>query len=221
MKKTIEDIERQAEQELGSVVRNFLQSRYPLAQSTRVSVSLFDRRGRKKRRNASFDNWAPEVDEIRIRVEPDSEEVRLDEAVMPSPFSLSRANTAPVENYESVAMAKLIETLDRAEKRPGYPFISLKWFRDQALPVQGPPWTASEDFRQNILRAAIERRLILTGKVPNPKSPQFPVTSIRLNRLHPEVIKVLGQGDGGGSDFHPIEIKGEPLSATIIRERHR
>jgi len=60
--------------------------------------------------------------------------------------------------------------------------------------------------------------LILVGKVPNPKSPQFPVTSIRLNRLMPEVQEVLGlpKKDLG---FHPIHIKGEPLSATILRER--
>lgn len=99
--------------------------------------------------------------------------------------------------------------------------MSLKWFRDQALPGEGRPWTASEEARQSVLRTAIENRLILTSKVPNPKSPQFPVTAIRLNRLLPEVAAILGQAHLADSDFHPVEIKGEPLSVTIMRERHR
>jgi hypothetical protein len=64
----------------------------------------------------------------------------------------------------------------------------------------------------------IDKRLVLVGKVPNPKSPQFPVTSIRLNRLMPELQEVLGLPKKD-LDFHPIRIKGEPLSATILRER--
>ncbi len=114
----------------------------------------------------------------------------------------------------------MIRSLDRAEKRPGYPFVSLKWFRDQALPAEGWDWTGSDETRQNVLRIAIEKRLILTSKVPNPKSPQFPVTAIRLNRLMPEVAGVLGEKSEDW-DFHPVEIRGEPLSATILRERRR
>ena len=69
-----------------------------------------------------------------------------------------------------------------------------------------------------MLRSAIDKRLILKKPVPNPKSPQFPVTSIRLNRLMPEVQEVLGHPKRD-LDFHPIHIKGGPLSATILRER--
>jgi len=67
----------------------------------------------------------------------------------------------------------------------------------------------------------INKRFVLVGKVPNPKSPQFPVTTIRIekNRLMPEVKAVLGQSDSPDLDFAPIEISGEPLSATILRER--
>ncbi|MFI5088878.1 MAG: hypothetical protein ACHP7P_02315 [Terriglobales bacterium] len=36
----------------------------------------------------------------------------------------------------------------------------------------------------------------------------------------PEAVKaVLGQGDNSDLDFRPVEIGGEPLSATILRER--
>ena len=73
--------------------------------------------------------------------------------------------------------------------------------------------------RQNVLRSAIEKRLVLVGKVPNPKAPEFPVTTVRLNRLMPEVKTLLGQTVDADLDFRPIEIRGEPLSATILRER--
>ena len=75
--------------------------------------------------------------------------------------------------------------------------------------------------QQAVLRSAIEKRLIVVGKVPNPKSPQFPVTTIRVNRLLPEVRAILGGGGDADLEFHPVEIEGEPLSATVIRERHR
>lgn len=98
--------------------------------------------------------------------------------------------------------------------------MSLKWFRDTALVSEGYPWASSDAMRQNVLRIAIENRLVLTSKVANPKAPQFPVTAIRLNRLMPEVKKILGdENEGGGFDFHPVEIRGESLSATILRER--
>ena len=116
------------------------------------------------------------------------------------------------------AEAELLRALDRAESTPGWSFVSLKKFRDEILPTEDVPSIRSEVERQNVLRSAIDKRLILKKPVPNPKSPQFPVTSIRLNRLMPEVQAVLGKPKAD-LDFHPIHIKGESLSATILRER--
>ena len=31
----------------------------------------------------------------------------------------------------------------------------------------------------------------------------------------------LGRSRADGLEFHPVEIQGEPLSATVIRDRHR
>jgi len=111
--------------------------------------------------------------------------------------------------------------LNLAEHRPGFDFVSLKWFRDAALPAGGYEWAKSDSTRHQVLSDAIARRLILTNKVPNPKDPSFPVTAIRVNRQMPEVMKIIGEAWYADSDFHPVEIRGEPLSATIIRERHR
>ena len=96
-------------------------------------------------------------------------------------------------------LSDLIRALDRAESRPGYEFVALKWFRDTVLPAEGFPWASYHSARQTVLRDAIDKRLILTSKMPNPRSPQFPVTAIRLNRLVPEVMGILGSPEGDGA----------------------
>ena len=112
----------------------------------------------------------------------------------------------------------LIRALERAE-RERRSFVALKWFRDQYLPQQGFPWAVSPEARQSAIRQVIEGRWVLTSKVPNPKTPEFPVTAIALNRPHPRVQEILANMPPSGDDFEPIEISGEPLSATILRDR--
>ena len=166
------------------------------------------RKERAARRSADFEkNRSPDSDSIRITFEPIAE--RVEKA---SPKEPQRENTNSV-------LSDLIRALDRAESRPGYEFIALKWFRDTALISEGFSWSVDESVRHNVLRDAIDQRLILTHKVPNPKSPQFPVTAIRLNRLMPEVKAVLGTRDREIPDFRPVPIRGEGLSATVLRDR--
>jgi hypothetical protein len=128
------------------------------------------------------------------------------------------ANPAPASDSATDPVSDLIKALDRAESQPGYNFVSLKWFRDAALPSAGFAWTSADSIR-DVLREAIDQRLILTSKVPNPRSPQFPVTAIRLNRLMPKVQAILGTRGEGLPDFQPVPIRGEDLSATVLRER--
>jgi hypothetical protein len=116
-------------------------------------------------------------------------------------------------------LSDLVRALDRAEGRPGYEFVSLKWFRDAALVHEGFSWASDEFARHDVLREAIDRRWILTSKVANPRPPHFPVTAIRLNRQMPEVQIVLGGHAGSRPAFRPLSIRGEPLSATVLRDR--
>jgi hypothetical protein len=162
---------------------------------------------RDKRRSAAFErNWSPDTDSVRITFElvADGPQLAID----------SNAPRPPVS--DSNALSDLIRTLDRAESRPGYEFVSLKWFRDNAL--EGFSWAADEAVRQTVLRDAIDRRLILTHKVANPRAPQFPTTAIRLNRLMSEVKAALGK-EAQISDFQPVSIRGEALSTTALRGR--
>lgn len=162
----------------------------------------------KKHRDADFDrNWNPDTDSIQIGFERRAKgEIAVDEEAAPP-------------NDADAPLRDLVRALDRAERRPGYEFISLKWFRDTALAGEGYAWAADAAARHNVLRDAIDRRWILTSKVANPRPPNFPVTAIRLNRQVPDVNAVLGGESGSPLAFHPIAIRGEALSATVLRDR--
>lgn len=209
--KTIKDVEVQVAKEVLEPLKNL----GLLPEGYRCSVRL---RGenRDKRRTASFSekNWSPETDSICIKFKPISEKSEIEIQVVKrdtaAPVSPKVPNNAPLSD--------LVRALDQAESRPGYKFVALKWFRDIAVPSAGFSWTSEESIRQ-ILADAIDRRLILISKVPNPKSPQFPVTAIRLNRLMPEVASVLGIKETSVRDFRPVSIRGENLSATVLNDR--
>jgi len=228
MKNTIEQVQRVGAQQLDAPIRKFLQNYYPNPSSRRLMVSLFDESGRKKRCSASSENWSPESGEIRIKFEPvgSTPEVAVAGAMMPesngmmavagTPEASSEAKDAASGRNEK--LAQLLNALDRAEATPGWNFVPLRKFRDEILSAEVPT-LATDAERHGVLDLAIKRRLVLVGKVPNPKTPQFPVTSVRLNRLMLEVKTILGQENDEDLDFHPVEIRGEPMSETIIRER--
>jgi hypothetical protein len=203
---------------------------YSIPESFRLRVNLLQANGRKKRSNAGAYTWAPESEPMQFWLEPfdGADTVSTPSALVaqePEAPPTSGAKTPQalhgVSNtniYVHSAEAELLRVLDRAESTPGWSFVSLKKFRDEILPSANVPSIRSDVERQSVIGSAIEKRLILTSKVQNPKSPQFPVTSIRLNRLMPAVQEVLGLPKRD-LEFHPIHIKGEPLSAIILRER--
>jgi hypothetical protein len=172
------------------------------------------RGSRKKRREAEFEgNWDPDTDSIRVECSPMEEDIGT--ATSKLAASPQATNPDSAENR----LSDLVRALDRAEGRPGYEFVSLKWFRDAALIHEGFPWTADEFARHDVLREAIDRRWILTSKIANPRPPHFPVTAIRLNRQMPDVGAVLGTRTGSLPTFRPVPIRGETLSATVLRDR--
>jgi hypothetical protein len=150
-------------------------------------VELCSENGRSKRRNASADSWSPEEDEVRIYFE------RLDDSA--GPARQSRASRAPVEReYDDepediaavpadldVRVKELCAALAEAE-RGGHAFIALKWFRDSFLPRKTFRWNQHPESRKAVLAEAIQRGVVLTSKIANPKTPAYPTTTIRLNR---------------------------------------
>jgi len=222
--KKVKEVELEFGRKLDNALSDILQDLgYSVPQSHAVKASFLDSKGRKKRSSASADHWSPMLGRIEIRFEPVEQEQRQ----MNSATSHAEAKESPArpEKWSKGAPGihpaerDLLTTLDRAESRPGWNFVPLKKFRDEILPQEHLPSMRTDVERRSVLDSVIEKKFVLLGKVTNPRSPQFPVTTIRLNRLMAEVKVVLGQTNSQDLDFHPVEISGEPLSATILRER--
>jgi hypothetical protein len=205
-------------------------------------VELCGENGRSKRRNASAAVWTPEEDEIRIYFEPVNEagEEQAEPAPMPAKARVaapSRVQTMPRPVAPAVQASpgnsfdeddemsgngglpadvddrirELCATLAEAE-RGGHAFIALKWFRDSFLPRKAFSWNQHPESRQMILAEAIQRGVVLTSKIPNPKTPAYPTTTIRLNRAEAGVPEEAQR-------FRPVAIHGEPLSSTLDDDR--
>jgi hypothetical protein len=180
-------------------------------------VELCSENGRSKRRDASVNTWSPEFDEVRIYFE------RI-EGAEPAPRA-ARAQRAPAldsdeedEEQEStlpadmdVRIKELCAALAEAE-RGGHAFIALKWFRDSFLPRKAFRWNQHPESRQAVLAEAIQRGVVLTSKIANPKTPAYPTTTIRLNRAEAGIPDEAQR-------FQPIDMQGEPVAVTIEADR--
>jgi hypothetical protein len=150
-------------------------------------VELCSENGRSKRRNASSDTWSPEEDEVRIYFERLDEGESAPRAARAPRTGRDQAPAEEIENYNEQSPAEmedrirdLCAALAEAE-RGGHAFISLKWFRDSFLPRKTYGWNQSPGVRQAVLAEAIQRNIVLTGKVANPKTAAYPTTTIRLS----------------------------------------
>lgn len=102
-------------------------------------------------------------------------------------------------------LREFVLALDRVEKDPHLRFVSLKWFRDTYLPRRGFDWASDPDLPRQVVHEAAESGIILTAKVPNPKTPEFPVTTIRLNREHALVVEFLATARDSSRARTPAE----------------
>jgi len=109
---------------------------------------------------------------------------------------------------------QLCLALAEAEKA-GRAFIALKRFRDEELTTHGYAWAGSLAHRQAVLARAIESGAVTTSQIPNPKAPQHPTTTVKLNR-ESEYAKTVAPR------FQPIRAKGgASASEIILRDRGR
>src|SRR5271168_663188 len=107
MKLTIEEIESRLEEDLSKLRSAEFKSIAAMRERLvppgyRVHVQLLDKKGRKKRKDASADSWSPESGEIRISFEPEPE---------------SQHATAPAIEAPPAAdpVSDLLRCLDRSE----------------------------------------------------------------------------------------------------------
>ncbi len=73
-------------------------------------------------------------------------------------------------------------------------------------------WNQHPETRQVVLAEAIQRGVVLTSKIANPKTPAYPTTTIRLNRTEAGIPEEAQR-------FHPIEVLGEPVTVAIDEDR--
>ena len=145
-----------------------------------VHVSLRQRdTGRQLRTSGPSQSWAPRACGVWVVYEVAQ---GLGGLGGPQPRTIEGSGT-PLLDF--------ISALDHVEKDPHLHFVSLKWFRDTYLPKRGYDWANDPDLPRQMVHEAAEAEMILTSKVPNPKTPEFPVTTIQLNRSHPKVQRML------------------------------
>ena len=181
-------------------------------------VELCSENGRSKRRNAAADAWSPEEDEVRIYFE------RTDGSdAAPRAARAARAIAGPVyddedDSQEAIIPAdidarvkELCAALAEAE-RGGHAFIALKWFRDSFLPRKAFRWNQHPESRQAVLAEAIQRGVVITSKIANPKTPAYPTTTIRLNRAEAGIPEEAQR-------FHPVAVHGDSIAEAIEEER--
>lgn len=85
-----------------------------------------------------------------------------------------------------------VRVLDLAEREPQLQFVSLKWFRDTFLLKAGCAWAQEAELAQQVLLEALERDVVRTTKVANPRFPEHPVTGLVLNRESADARRILG-----------------------------
>jgi hypothetical protein len=181
-------------------------------------AELCSESGRSKRRNASADTWSPEEDEIRIYFERIGDGEPSPRPVRTPRIAASHAADEEDEEHDAVLPAdmdarvkELCAALAEAE-RGGHAFIALKWFRDSFLPRKSFRWNQHPESRQAILAEAIQRGLVMTSKIANPKTPAYPTTTIRLNRAEAGIPEEAQR-------FHPVAVQGDAAADAIEDER--
>jgi len=168
-------------------------------------VELCSENGRSKRRNALADSWSPEDDE-------EGHISRSPRAAVPRS---SDDDDEPTELVPPADMDNRVKELCTAlaeAERGGHAFIALKWFRDSFLPRKSFRWNQHPDSRQEVLAEAIQRGVVMTSKIANPKTPAYPTTTIRLNRAEAGVPEEAHR-------FHPVAVQGEAAAAVLEEER--
>ncbi|MCG3126968.1 MAG: hypothetical protein CHACPFDD_01823 [Phycisphaerae bacterium] len=92
-------------------------------------------------------------------------------------------------------------------------FMWIGYVLKTLLPEMGLSGTEAREFFARLEADGI----VTTAKRPNPAKPDFPATTVQLNRNHPTVKQTLQNGKP--RTFQPVKIPGGPLSDDIINDR--
>ncbi len=190
--------------------------RFLAPQGYQAVVELCSENGRSKRRNAMADTWSPEDDEVRIYFERITDgEARHSRSPRAATPQIHEDEEAAEETVLPAEMDNRIKELCTAlseAERGGHAFIALKWFRDSFLPRKSFRWNQHPEARQAVLAEAIQRGVVMTSKIANPKTPAYPTTTIRLNRAEAGIPEEAQR-------FHPVSVHGDGAAVALEEER--
>ena len=211
---TIED----ARKALAEALAPILAANLPQAEGYQIRLEIIEN-GRKTLGFVSCEDWKAASGEIRIKFGP---------VAAPGRHAFPGATGGAAEYDESgdreyvyteqdySDLARALHDVEKACKPAPVP---LEHFLDSCLPALDCDWCKWRGGRVNAVRRGIEDGIIFPSWMPDPDSPESWVKGLRLNNSHPFVVKVLYGANRGLDDFKPMEIRGEPLSETIIRNR--
>jgi ribonuclease HI len=232
---TISDLEQEIETAIFAIQHANLDSREELRNSVlklremlfpvgyNVKVQL-EEDGRKKRSTADASHWSFSAGEMVLFFDPAPELGETDSplgpiAVLPHANSAATETSAQPEVSVSAApsstdveleIQQCVKALEDVEKL-GKQFIAFKWFRDLVLAGLSHKWASNAEDRQRVLAAAIDAGRISIQKIPNPRQPMFPTTTLSINRT--------ARAPESKSRFNPVHVIGEPVSKTLLRDR--
>lgn len=190
-----------------------------------VRVSLHDPESpnpsgeaRKLRRDKPIRKATCKPVELRALFQPEDEVVREEEAeggpeaedTEPDEAEGSRAVGA--DGGVDARLVRFVREVDRLER--ARKFVWIGYVVKERLPELG----FGQAEAQEVLDRAQREGMVSLQKIPNPKNPDFPTTTIVLNRDHPVVRKVLHEGDVE-ERRELIRVRGAGLSETILAER--
>lgn len=157
--------------------------------------------------------WDKQIREVKAGIRPDPLNIPREERHAATHEAILAALEEPKVSDSEIQ--QLCVALAEAEKA-GKAFIALKWFRDNELTTHGYAWADSLAHRQAVLAKAFEVGAIQTTPIPNPKSPQHPTTTVKLNRESKYAQAVAPR-------FQPIKLRGEGPTASeiLLRDRER
>ena len=111
-------------------------------------------------------------------------------------------------------LQELVERLRWLEERRR--FVGWNWFRDQYLPQCGLEWAKDAGKNETLLQRGIKERLLTTWRIFDPDRPGEPLSTIMVNRTYSGLPLDYSRCD---EPFQLIEIRGGPISQTVIEDR--
>lgn len=110
-------------------------------------------------------------------------------------------------------LERLIGALDTQQRQRG--FIWAGYVVKTLLPSMG----VDAHEAQVLLERLVQEEIVEIERIPNPNNQNFKTSSVTLRHDNDIVRAVLGQNGGTKKTFQPVPVRGEPASATLVRER--